>query len=71
MYQRPRLFCYALQPQGLYQAKHLTPPDRLSVVFADSLRPTDLSKKLLEAHPVRFWKRHIRSRHRLDHPIQH
>jgi hypothetical protein len=30
--------------------EHLTIPNRLSVAFADSLRPTDLSKKLLEAH---------------------
>jgi hypothetical protein len=30
--------------------EHLTVPGRLSVVFADSLKPTDLSRKLLEAH---------------------
>ena len=29
--------------------EHLTIPDRLSVVYADSVKPTDLSKKLLEA----------------------
>lgn len=30
--------------------EHLTIPERLSVVFADSLKPTDLSRKVLEAH---------------------
>lgn len=30
--------------------EHLPLPDRLSIAFADSLKPTNLSRKLLEAH---------------------